>query len=456
MSAVQTIGFVGVGKIGMPISQNLIKSGYRVVGYRRSSLEEFEKIGGVPARSAAEVGAQADIVFSCLPSDEALEEVVQGPEGLVHSARPGQVVVELGSYPVPVKQRQVAPLAAKGAAFIDGEVAGTPGMVLARKGVIFLAGDADACKKVEPVVAAFADSCIYFGPFGAASRVKLINNLLVSIHIAATAEAMALGVKAGVDVDLLIKAIASGSGGSTQFGIRAPWMAERRFKPLQGPIPGLQHYFEMIGEFADGVGVATPLLDRTAELFDRFVAMGLSDCDGAAMIDVIGSLPREKSKGSAPKGQTRSEGESGMIRVHKIAHATYETPDLDQQAEYLHRHSGADARRQGKGHGVSRLDGRSSFRGVAARRQGELRRARFPDSAGRRSRRIREASRRAGHQDRAQEGPRAFGNGHRLPSPIRRARSWRCSSAMPSRTRNSRARASCRTSSATSPSTSPT
>jgi 3-hydroxyisobutyrate dehydrogenase len=299
-----TVGLIGIGKIGLPIADNLIKSGHRVVGYRRSALAEFEKIGGVPARSAAEVGAQADIVFSCLPSDAALEEVVQGPEGLVRSARPGQVVVELGSYPVPVKQRQVAPLAAKGAAFIDGEVAGTPGMVLARKGVIFLAGDADACKKVEPVVAAFADSCIYFGSFGAASRVKLINNLLVSIHIAATAEAMALGVKAGVDVDLLIKAIASGSGGSTQFGIRAPWMAERRFKPLQGPIPGLQHYIEMIGEFADGVGVATPLLDRTAELFDRFVAMGLSDCDGAAMIDVIGSLPREKSKGSAPKGQT--------------------------------------------------------------------------------------------------------------------------------------------------------
>ena len=156
----------------------------------------------------------------------------------MRSARPGQVVVELGSYPVPVKKRQVAPLAEKGAAFIDGEVAGTPGMVLARKGVIYLAGDAGACKKVEPVVAAFADSCIYFGPFGAASRVKLINNLLVSIHIAATAEAMALGFKAGVDKDLLIKAIASGSGGSTQFGIRAPWMAER-VQAAARPDPGL-------------------------------------------------------------------------------------------------------------------------------------------------------------------------------------------------------------------------
>jgi 3-hydroxyisobutyrate dehydrogenase-like beta-hydroxyacid dehydrogenase len=308
----ETVGFVGVGKIGMPISQNLIKSGYRVVGYRRSSLDEFTKIGGVPARSAAEVGAQADVVFSCLPSNEALEEVVHGPDGLIHSARPGQVVVELGSYPVPVKQRHVAPLAEKGAFFIDGEVAGTPGMVLARKGVVFLAGDEQACKKVEPVVAGFADSCIYFGAFGAASRVKLINNLLVSIHIAATAEAMALGLKAGVNVDLMIKAIANGSGGSTQFGIRAPWMAERRFKPLQGPIPGLQHYIEMIGEFADGVGVATPLLDRTAELFDRFVAMGLAECDGAAMIDVIGSLPREKSEKTVPrKGTTADDkGES--------------------------------------------------------------------------------------------------------------------------------------------------
>jgi 3-hydroxyisobutyrate dehydrogenase len=288
----ETVGFVGVGKIGMPISENLIRSGYRVVGYRRSSLAEFEKIGGVPMRSPAEVGAQADVVFSCLPSDEALEEVVQGPQGLVHSARPGQVVVELGSYPVPVKERQIAPLAHKGASFIDGEVSGTPGMVLARKGVIYLAGDEQACKKIEPLVAGFADSCIYFGAFGAASRVKLINNLLVSVHIAATAEAMALGLKAGVDVPLMIKAIATGSGGSTQFGIRAPWMAERRFKPPQGTIPGLQHYIEMIGKFADDVGVATPLLDRTAELFERFVAMGLADCDGAAVIDVIGSLPR--------------------------------------------------------------------------------------------------------------------------------------------------------------------
>jgi len=290
----ETIGFVGVGKIGLPISQNLIKSGYRVLGYRRSAMDDFVEAGGIRAASPAAIAQEADIVFSCLPSTEALDEVVQGQNGLAHAARPGQIVVELGSHPVPDKQRQIAPLAAKGAIFVDGEVSGTPGMVVQRKGVIYLAGDEAACRKAERVVAGFADSCLYFGVFGAASRVKLVNNLLVAIHIAATAEAMALGLKAGVDVELMIKAIATGSGGSTQFGIRAPWMAARRFSPAQGTVPGLQHYFEMIEEFAGSVGVATPLLDRAAELYQRFIDMGFAELDGAAMVDVIGSLPRTK------------------------------------------------------------------------------------------------------------------------------------------------------------------
>jgi 3-hydroxyisobutyrate dehydrogenase len=291
----ETVGFIGVGKIGLPISENLIKSGYRVLGYRRGSLAEFEKIGGTPARSPADVGAQTDIVFSCLPSSEALDEVVHGPNGLLKSAHSGQIIVELGSHPVPDKQRHVAPLAAKGAAFLDGEVSGTPGMVAARKAVIYLAGDKDAAAKVERVVAGFADSCLYFGQFGAASRVKLVNNLLVALNIAATAEAMALGLKAGVDVETMIKAIATGSGGSTQFGIRAPWMAQRRFLPAQGTVPALQHYFDMIGDFADSVGVATPMLDRAVELYDKFVDMGLGENDVAAMVDVISALPRRKS-----------------------------------------------------------------------------------------------------------------------------------------------------------------
>ncbi len=292
----QTVGFVGVGKIGLPISENLIKSGFRVLGYRRSSLTDFEKIGGVPAKSPADIGAQCDIVLSCLPSSEAMQEAIHGSQGLLKSARPGQVIVELGSHPVPDKEKHVAPLAAKGAAFIDGEVSGTPGMVSARKAVIYLGGDAEAAKKVEPVIKGFSDMCLYFGPFGAASKVKLVNNLLVAIHIAAAAEAMALGLKAGVDVDMMIKAIASGSGGSTQFSIRAPWMAQRKFLPVQGAASQLFHYFDMIGDWADSTGTATPLLDRATEVYKKCVEMGFGDNqDVAILVDVINDMPRKKS-----------------------------------------------------------------------------------------------------------------------------------------------------------------
>lgn len=306
----ETVGLIGVGKIGLPIAENLIKSGYRVLGYRRSSLDEFEQIGGIAARSPADVGAEADIVLTCLPSAEALDNVVQGKAGLVHTARRGQIVVELGSHLVPDKERQIAPLAAKGAVFLDGEVGGTPGMVRARKAVVYLAGDAEAAKKAEQVVRGFSDIVHYFGAFGAASKVKLINNLLVAVHIAASAEAMALALKAGVDVELMIKAVAAGSGGSTQFGIRAPWMAQRRFLPAQGTTTGLAHYFELIGDMADRVGAATPLLDRAVELYQRCIDMGLGEHDNAIMVDVIGGMPRAKPKTKLGKAKKKTSKKS--------------------------------------------------------------------------------------------------------------------------------------------------
>jgi 3-hydroxyisobutyrate dehydrogenase-like beta-hydroxyacid dehydrogenase len=278
------IGFVGVGKIGLPICEHLIKNGYIVVGYRRSSLEDFEELGGVVARSAADVGAQAEIVFTCLPNDQALEDVVCGGDGLLESARPGQIVVEFGSHPVPVKQQYVAPFAAKNVAFLDGEISGTPGMVVQRKGVVYLGGPTEAVQKVEPIVAAFAESCLHLGDFGAATKVKLVNNFLVALHIAGTAQAMALGLSTGVDKDLLITAVATGSGGSTQFGIRAPWMAERRFMPQQGSAAGLAHYLDTAKDMADDAGVATDLLDCLIGVFARAVP-SIGERDVAAMFE---------------------------------------------------------------------------------------------------------------------------------------------------------------------------
>lgn len=287
----EKIGFIGIGKIGLPICEHLIKGGYTVIGYRRSSLVEFERLGGIAAASAADVGAQTDVVLTCLPNDEALEDVMRGPNGLLKTAHSGQIVVEFGSHPVAVKQQYVAPLAERGVAFIDGEVSGTPGMVAQRKGVIYLGGPTDAVRKIEPVLAAFADLCLHLGDFGAATKVKLVNNFLVALHIAGTAQAMALGLKTSVDKDLLIKAVSAGSGGSTQFGIRAPWMAERRFTPQQGSAAGLAHYLDTARDMAEEAGVATDLLDCLIGIFAQAVP-AIGERDVAAILEFFESTRR--------------------------------------------------------------------------------------------------------------------------------------------------------------------
>jgi 3-hydroxyisobutyrate dehydrogenase len=220
--------------------------------------------------------------------------VVNGPRGLVRSARAGQIIVELGSHALPVKARQVEPLGAKGALFLDGEVSGTPGMVAQRKAPIYLAGDAGACQKIEPIVKTFSELCLYFGPFGAASKTKFINNLLVTVNTAAIGEAVALALKAGVDPEMMIKAITTGSGGSVLFPIRAPRMVKKDYLPAQGTFEALSHYFDYVDDLAKSTGSATPLFSLAADLFKRGIERGLAQHDVAAIIEVVRDLSSEE------------------------------------------------------------------------------------------------------------------------------------------------------------------
>ncbi|MGB8135465.1 MAG: NAD-binding protein, partial [Pseudolabrys sp.] len=114
-----------------------------------------------------------------------------------------------------------------------------------------------------------------------------------------------LALKTGVDIDLLIKAVAAGSGGSTQFGIRAPMMAQGRFLPAMGTAVTISHYFELIGDLADRAGVATPMLDRAAELYARCIDMGLGEHDNAVMVEVIRRLPRRRVRAKGGKAKPK-------------------------------------------------------------------------------------------------------------------------------------------------------
>ena len=226
---------------------------------------------------------------SCIsqPRTYALDEIVSGPHGLVHTARAGQIVVELGSHGLAAKERQIERLAAKGAIFLDGEVGGTPGMVAQRKAPIYLAGDANACQELEPIIKTFADLCLCLGSFGAATKIKLVNNLLVTVNTAAIGEAVALALQVGVDPEMMLKAITNGSGGSVLFPIRATRMINKNYKPAQGTFEGLCHYFNLIEDLASTAEMSTPLFRLSTDLFRRGIEYGLAEHDVAAIVEVI-------------------------------------------------------------------------------------------------------------------------------------------------------------------------
>ena len=236
----ETVGLIGVGKIGLPIAENLIKSGYRVLGYRRGShgrFREDRRRSGALARRDRRAGRHRAHLLAVGGSARRGGAGQERPG----ARRRGRDRSSSNSARIwcPTRSGRSRRSPPRAPSFSTAKSAARPAWSSARKAVVYLAGDAEAAKKAEHGDARLhRHRATISAPFGAASKVKLINNLLVPIHIAATAEAMALGLKAGVDVDLMIKAVAAGSGGSTQFGIRAPWMAQRRFLPAQGNVPG--------------------------------------------------------------------------------------------------------------------------------------------------------------------------------------------------------------------------
>lgn len=294
-TAATAVGVLGLGRTGLPIAKNLLARGHAVIGYRRSDVSAFVQAGGQAAGSAREVAEGARLILSVLPSPAALDDVMGGERGLLAALGPEHVVVELSSYPLAVKERYRDLLAARGAAFVDGEISGTPAMTAARKSVFLLAGEPAACEAAIAICRDATDFALPAGAFGAATKLKLVANLLVAVHTAAAAEALLLAERAGLDVGLAIKALGLGAGSSTMLLARADAMAARRFvDPAPGPVEMLSHYLGPIRELAERTEAPVPLFSVASRLFQSALADGRAHQDIGCVIDLLAALPPKK------------------------------------------------------------------------------------------------------------------------------------------------------------------
>ena len=282
MSNADRIGVIGLGIMGGAIVRHLLKSGRHVVGYDvdPARAQDLTGPGFTAAASAADVAQSCRAILTSLPSDAALEQTSAA------LSKPGVVVAELSTLSMPAKEQARRQLAAAGATLLDCPISGTGAQAAAGNVVVFVSGDKTAAEKLAPVFAAFAKSAPYVGDFGAGMKLKLIANLLVAIHNVSTAEAINLGRRAGLDLDMLIKVIGPGAGGSRMLDVRGPLMVKGAYEPATMKLDVWQKDMDLIAEFSRAMAAATPLFDATRTLYAEATRLG-GGRDTAAVHDVL-------------------------------------------------------------------------------------------------------------------------------------------------------------------------
>jgi L-threonate 2-dehydrogenase len=280
------VGVVGAGIMGGAIARNLAAAGLAVRGFdtNPARLAALKDGGCEPVASAGAAARGADLVLTSLPSTEALEATVAS---LAADAPPGLVVAELSTLPIEDKERCRDRLAARSIVLLDCPLSGTGAQAATGDIAVYASGDEAAYRRAAPVFAKFARVSHYLGAFGNGSRMKFVANLLVAVHNVASAEAMVLGIKAGLDPDTIVKVIGSGAGASRIFELRAPLMAKRAYRPPTMKIDVWQKDMSIIAAFARALGVETPTFAASAPVYDAAQAEGLGGDDTAAVCALL-------------------------------------------------------------------------------------------------------------------------------------------------------------------------
>ena len=295
----KTVGIVGLGIMGGAIARNLVERGWRVIGFDTDATRcaELALANVAIAGDVGQVARDAPIIMTSLPSPAAVEQVAQEIAGSGQSPR---IVVELSTLSIADKLRFESILKKAGHIALDCPLSGTGAQARNRDLIVYASGDGGAIAQCSDLFADFAKQSADLGQFGNGSRMKFVANHLVAIHNVATAEAMVLAERAGLDPKTVVDLVGPGAGGSRMFQMRAPMMVEGIYEPATMKVSTWQKDMAIIAQFADAIGCETPLFTLTQPVYTEAMAMGLGDQDTAAVFEVL-----KKTILTPPKSTTR-------------------------------------------------------------------------------------------------------------------------------------------------------
>lgn len=273
----RTVGFIGLGTMGRPIAERLMRTGHSLVVTDISLVDAgwWEAEGARFKGSAAAVAETARTIFLSLPGPPEVEEVVTGRRGIMEAARPGDVVVDLSTNSHAMVTSLAARLAAVGVAFVDAPVSG--GVAGAVKGTlaVMAGGDAAVIESLTPLMAAFSARVFHAGPAGMGTIAKLVNNQIFLTAGTAVQEGFVLAAKAGLDSTVLLEILKASSAGG--YVGMAPLFFGRDFDRVMFRLGLAAKDLGLALETAADLGVAMPTSQGAAEVYRGAIARGLAD-----------------------------------------------------------------------------------------------------------------------------------------------------------------------------------
>jgi 3-hydroxyisobutyrate dehydrogenase-like beta-hydroxyacid dehydrogenase len=282
------VGFIGIGAMGTPMSEHILKAGFPLTVYDRlpAKTEPLAALGVPVASSGAEVARKSDVVITMIGQVADELEVVLGEGGVLEGAHPGLILIDTSTVGIAASKKMAEAARAKGVAFLDATVSGSVGPAKEGKLAFMVGGDRSALDTAQPVLLAMGERVYHVGPNGAGSAMKVVVNLMIGMTVLTVAESLTLGQKAGLDPHQMLEILGQTAVSSPHLKNKGKAMIERQFEPAFA-LKYMQKDFDLIMEAAHDL--KTPLFTSAIahQVYTAANVAGYGDLDYAAVIKFL-------------------------------------------------------------------------------------------------------------------------------------------------------------------------
>ena len=302
----ETLGFIGLGIMGLPMARNLIRAGFDIAVYNRtiSKTEPLVGEGAGKSNSPAELAKSSSVVITMVSDTSDVERVILGESGIIEGIRPDSVIIDMSTISPQATREIAARLRAKNIHMLDAPVSGGEQGAINGTLSIMVGGDSKVFKRCRPILKAMGKNILHVGDNGMGQTVKLINQILVAGTLNSVVEALVFARKQGVDLNLAIEAVKGGAAGSWQLTNLAPRIIERDFRP-GFMVDLMQKDLRLVMETAEQNCIPLPVTGLIHQMFCSLQSIGEGRSGTQALVKIMERLSGVETSRNSESSRNR-------------------------------------------------------------------------------------------------------------------------------------------------------